>query len=199
MSKFYRFLSSPKIRFLDDILIELEKEPVEQNEDYIAPKVCYFDSKPYKIFGSFRLTQHFIPKGKERLYFRIATLYLERENLISIIRVNPYTPTYLINYEGVVLVKSGGLGRKIFLEKLSGILQRLAWTTVFLAFLINTLIQLKLVHPFKASNRETNPSDSTNKRTQDISKPIQKLDTLKSINSQIEKDSSKFLSGHKFH
>ena len=199
MSKFYKFLSSPKIRFLDDILIELEKEPVEQNEDYLAPKVCYFNSKPTKPFGSLKLTQPFIPEGKERKYFRIAVLYLERENLITTLRVNPYKPDYLINYEGIVLVKNGGLGRKIFLEKLSGILQRLAWTTVFIAFLVNTLIQLNIIQPFKASNRETNPSDSINKYIQDTIKPTHRLDTLKSINPQIEKDSSKFLLDHNVH
>ncbi|WP_417197769.1 hypothetical protein [Bizionia sp.] len=162
MSKFYRFLSSPKIRFLDNILIELEKEPVEQNEDYIAPKVCYFDSKPDKIFGSFRLTQPFIKEGKERLYFRIATLYLERENLISIIRVNPYTPTYLINYEGIVLVKSGGLGRKLFLEKWSGRLQRMAWIIAFFTLLFKILIDLNYIQPIKESNSDTIPNDSLN-------------------------------------
>lgn len=181
MSKFYRLLSSPKIRFLDDILIELEKEPVEQNEDCIAPKVCYFDSEPDKIFGSFRLTQPFIPEGKERLYFRIATLYLERENLISVIRVNPYTPTYLINYEGIVLVKNGGLGRKLFLEKWSGRLQRMAWIVALLMLILKIIIDLNYI-PIKETNSDTTPNDSLNiyptetkKAKEPLKEPLQEI------------------------
>lgn len=189
MSKFYRLLSSPKIRFLDDILIELEKEPVEQSEDCIAPKVCYKDTKPDKVFGSFRITKPFIPENKERKYFRIATLYLERKNLITILRFNPFTPTYIINYEGIVLVRGGGLGRKLVLEKLSGILQRLAWTIVFLTFLINTLIQLGYIQKSTVTTEQTIPNLPVNKNTIESQKQSSQLKSEPSWGLPVQKDS----------
>jgi hypothetical protein len=154
----YSLLSSPKISFLDDILTELEKELVAKNEAFIIEKVCYKFSKPDKIFGSFKKTKSFIPKNKEQLYFKIATLYLEREKLISIIQLNPEKPTYLINYEGIVLVKRGGLCKKLFLEKVSGWLQRLAWIIVFLTFLVNTLVELGYIQKSTVCTNENPPS-----------------------------------------
>lgn len=157
MSKFYRFFTSDKIKFLDDILFQLEKEPIEQNEDNIAPIVCFKDSKPDKIFGSFRITKKFIPEGKERKYFRIAVNYLEREKYVSIIPTNPAIPNYIINYEGIVLVRNGGLSKKIFLDKVTGVLQRTAWLVIFLTFLFNVLLQLNLLEPINRSE-EKSPS-----------------------------------------
>lgn len=188
MLKYYRLLSSPKILFLDDILIELEKEPYEQGEDYIASKVCFKDTKSDKIFRSFRITKPFIPEGEELNYFRIASLYLERENLITVLRYNPFSPKYIINYEGIVLVKSGGLGRKLVLEKLSGVLQRLAWFIVFLTFLVNTLIQLGYISKSTPATEQNIPSLPVNKNIIKLEKEIPKSVQPKSNDKQAEKD-----------
>ena len=171
MFKFiYRIFSKDKINFLDEILEELESNPIIRNEDEIAPKLCFYDEKFAKRSkDTFRNTRKFIPINSERLYFRNAALYLDREKLITVIDGGLHNSCqYLINYEGIILIRNGGLAKKIFLEKFTGILQRLAWFVIFLTFLFNVLLQLK----FETS--EINTSSSQKPLNIEITKPKQK-------------------------
>jgi hypothetical protein len=137
----YKYTTSKKVRFLEDILKFLEQNPFEHKEDDLATKVCfnYVNQKP---LPSIRMTKRFIPEGKERLFFRIASIYLEKEGLLDILKVNPNNPTYIITYQGIILVRKGGLGKKIFLDNTNGFLQRLFWFVGFLTLLFTILLQL---------------------------------------------------------
>lgn len=107
--KFYLFvLDEEKFQFLDDILEQLCKEPERQKEDYLAPIVCNTKAE-VEFFGTIYTPKEFIPKDKERLYFRVATMYLEEKKLLIVDRTNPYNPDYLISYEGIILNKNGGI------------------------------------------------------------------------------------------
>ncbi|GIZ10387.1 hypothetical protein [Flavobacterium sp. UMI-01] len=134
-------LDEEKFLFSDDILNQLAKEPEFQNEDYVAPIVCN-NLVDIEIFGKIYTPKDFIPKDKERLYFRNATLYLESKNLIIVDRTNPINPKYLISYEGLILVKNGGIIKDLRNTHIKDFLQKAVWFVAILTFFVSTLLSL---------------------------------------------------------
>ncbi len=138
--KIYWFtLDEEKFQFVDDILVQLAKEPEFQLEDYIAPIVCN-NVSDVEIFGKIYTTKDFIPQGKERLYFRIATFYLEEKKLIIVERSNPDNPKYLISYEGLILVKNGGLITELRNKYIKNFLEKTALVITILTFFLTVIL-----------------------------------------------------------
>ena len=138
--KIYWFtLNEEKFQFVDDILIQLAKEPDFQLEDYIAPIVCN-NVSDVEIFGKIYTKKDFIPQDKERLYFRIATFYLEEKKLIIVERSNPYNPKYLISYEGLILVKNGGLITDLRNKYIKNFLEKTALVITILTFFLTVIL-----------------------------------------------------------
>lgn len=141
--KFHLFiLDEEKFQFLDDILEQLVSEPNLQKEDYIAPIVCNTKTE-IEFFGYIYTTKEFLPKDKERLYFRIATMYLEEKKLIIVDRTNPYNPDYLISYEGIILNKSGGIVKDLRNNYIKDFLQKTVWVVAILTFLLTSIVQCR--------------------------------------------------------
>lgn len=133
-------LDEEKFQFVDDILKQLAEKPEFQNEEYIAPIVCNNISE-IEIFGKIYTPKDFIPQGKERLYFRIATMFLEEKKLIIVDREDPYDLKYLISYEGLILSKNGGVIEDLRNKYIRNFLEKFAWTVAILTFLFTTIIQ----------------------------------------------------------
>ena len=131
----FKYFSGSKIYFLDEILIALNSKPIKFDEDELSLLVCN-SATPFQF-------KEFLPKDNERLFLRSAMLYLEDKNLIHKFpnTTNIEIPIYLISYEGIILVKKGGLGKQIILERLKDFLQRLAFLTAFITLLFNIIIQ----------------------------------------------------------
>ena len=139
--KFHLFvLDEEKFQFLDDILEQLVREPEKQKEDYIAPIVCNTKAE-VEFFGAIYTPKDFIPKDKERLYFRIATMYLEEKRLIFVDRMNAYNPEYLISYEGIILNKNGGIVKDLKNTYIKDSLQKTVWIIAILTFLLTSIVQ----------------------------------------------------------
>lgn len=148
--KFHLFvLDEEKFQFLDDILGQLVLEPSLQKEDYIAPIVCNTKTE-IEFFGAIYTPKDFLPKDKERLYFRIAAMYLEEKKLIIVDRANPYNPDYLISYEGIILNKNGGIVKDLRNTYIKDFLQKTVWFVAILTFLLTSIVQC---HTFTKSSK----------------------------------------------
>lgn len=149
----YKYLVSGKIRFLDDILYFLESKLELQSENELSLGTCHKANKN-KLSGITYSFKSFLPKDRERLYLRVAMIYLEKENLIikQINLNNVEVPDYLISYSGIVLVRNGGYSKKFVLDKLKEFLQRLAWFVTVLALILNLYINKEKFIFFDTSN-----------------------------------------------
>lgn len=139
--KFHLFVSDEeKFQFLDDILEQLSSDPSLQAEDYVAP-IVWNTKADVEFFGEIYTPKDFLPKDKERLYFRIATIYLEEKKLITVDRTNPYNPDYLISYKGIILNKNGGIVKDLRNKYIKDFLQKTVWVVAILTFLLTSIVQ----------------------------------------------------------
>lgn len=173
----YRLLAGDKIRFLDDILTFLESSVEQQNEDVVASASCYNSNKD-KFFGITYSFKPFLTQGKERLYLRVAMLHLEKEGLIQKCPniKNIEVPIYLISYSGIILVRNGGYCKKLILDNIKDILQRIAWFITIATLILNLYINKdKLTFSADTSaNKKTEVKDTLQKQTKKFQKQILK-------------------------
>jgi len=126
------------LKYLDEILKELLETTGDYvNEDIIAPKVTF---KKHKTpIGDFITTYEGIPEDKERVIFRLAMRHLEKQDLIIMQAIDKNSPDYMITFEGLVVVKNGGLLKQRNNEKIKDFLQKIFWVIALLAFVVNTV------------------------------------------------------------
>ena len=140
MKKPYKILVSRKLRFLDEVLEILAKDPgVKIKEDDLANKIC-FDETDVEILGKLFFRKEFIPENKEIMFTRLACIHLEDLKLLHKYTIIPEKPEYLISYEGIICVQDGGLSAKNIKSSFKSILQNLVWLSTLIAFCINTFL-----------------------------------------------------------
>ena len=138
MFKFLSFLLSPKFYFLDLILKQLSQNfGYYYKEDELVEKVTK-DTSYVKDFNfHIKYTKKFIQEGNETYFVRYACQYLEEQNLIYISKLPPYDVKYTLTYNGLIIVKSGGLFWSKFWSYIKNSFQYTVWLVAILSFVVN--------------------------------------------------------------
>ena len=138
MFKFLVLLFSPKFYFLDLLLKELSQNfGYYYKEEELVEKVTKTITKVEGTSFYIKLNKFFITDGNETYFVRYACDYLEEQKLISINKLPPYDVKYTLTYNGLMIVKSGGLFWSKFWSYIKNSFQYAVWLVAILSFVVN--------------------------------------------------------------
>ncbi len=183
MFKFLSFLISPKFCFLDLILKELSQNfGYYHKEKELVEKVTKTITKVEGTTFYIKLNKLFITDGNETYFVRCACDYLEEQKLISINKLPPYDVKYTLTYNGLIIVKSGGLFWSKFWSFIKNFFQYAVWIVAILSFVVNcenTQKYNKVSTEVDVLNRKIN--QSSQKHKQELIQLQQKLESQEQL------------------
>lgn len=138
MFKFLIFIFSPKFYFLDSVLKELSTNfGYFYEEDNLVEKITKEDFLIKTFNFTLRRNKPFIDIGNEKYFTRYACQYLEEQKLVAITLTGEDEVKYTLTYNGLIIVKSGGLFWSKFWNQLKTSTQYIVWIVAILTFVVN--------------------------------------------------------------